>query len=671
MRSNSQIFTDNRSVHSHITFIKIHTAIYCRRTFSCVTMSIKRIFLKLKHILFKYVSIEDSKSSFKRVKTTKRFPKFLLAFVIAITLFGAFMLHWNNNPILVSRPFIYIEPFNSYFRHEHSSELKDWHDYAFIAMERNRTGPGERGTAVILTKEEEELSKPIIEEHHHNGFISDKISRERSVPDTRPVECQSRKYLADLPSTSVIIPFYNEILSTLTRTIHSVFNRSPPELLKEVILVNDHSDKDYCYGPLEEYLRDHFDMKKIKIIVMPVRSGLIWGRLAGARAATGDVLVFIDCHVEANVNWLPPLIDPIARNYRAVVSPIIEAIRALTYEYIRKTRGSRGAFNWHFTYIFLPLREQDRIDPAEPYETPIMLGGLFAISAKFFWELGGYDTGLEIWGGEQYELSFKVWLCGGVQYDTNCSRFGHIYRRRPFSQITEKSWYDRRNIKRVIETWMDDYKQYVYDRNPEKWNSIDAGDLTYVKAFREKLNCKPFKYFLEEIAPDLLERYPAIEPEPFASGMIKSEAYPNICIDTLGVNEGEAVGLYTCKNDKYRQSFQLRVNRDIRVDKTTPFMCLDVNNKKLTYYPCSFNQGSQYFRYDFETKQIICGGKSRNQCVEINKKEMKVFVTNCNKDLMTQKWTWDFMNETMLRDWGNYGHPIMDPEDLKEFTLSS
>lgn len=116
--------------------------------------------------------------------------------------------------------------------------------------------------------------------------------------------CANQKYLSELPTVSVVVPFYNEHLSTLLRTCWT--NRSPLELLTEVILVDDFSSKKFLGVELDQYMADH--LPKVKIVRLPERSGLIIARLAGAKVAIGDVLLFLDSHTEANTNWLPPLL---------------------------------------------------------------------------------------------------------------------------------------------------------------------------------------------------------------------------------------------------------------------------------------------------------------------------------------------------------------------------
>lgn len=42
------------------------------------------------------------------------------------------------------------------------------------------------------------------------------------------------------------------------------------------------------------------------------------------------------------------------------------------------------------------------------YRTPAFAGGLFSISKDYFYHIGSYDEEMEIWGGENIEMSFRV-----------------------------------------------------------------------------------------------------------------------------------------------------------------------------------------------------------------------------------------------------------------------
>jgi len=42
---------------------------------------------------------------------------------------------------------------------------------------------------------------------------------------------------------SVVVVFHNEGWSTLMRNVHTIIKRTPPEMLEEIVLVDDFSDK--------------------------------------------------------------------------------------------------------------------------------------------------------------------------------------------------------------------------------------------------------------------------------------------------------------------------------------------------------------------------------------------------------------------------------------------
>lgn len=233
--------------------------------------------------------------------------------------------------------------------------------------------------------------------YQFNNYVSNLISIERNLPDIRDAECLDIKYAENLPSTSVIIIFYNEAVSVLLRTVYSVLNRSNPELLKEVILVDDSSDfskltkktlelidnsnqqilfKGELGEVFEEYVKT---LCKVKIIRAEKRSGLIKARILGAVEATGDVLVFLDSHCEVTEGWLEPLLDPITRNPNVSTVPIVEIIDYETFELgnLGIEGLQAGGFDWDLNFAWNPIphHEQERRKrKIDPFRSPTMPG---------------------------------------------------------------------------------------------------------------------------------------------------------------------------------------------------------------------------------------------------------------------------------------------------------
>uniref|UniRef100_A0A2C9JJC3 Polypeptide N-acetylgalactosaminyltransferase n=1 Tax=Biomphalaria glabrata TaxID=6526 RepID=A0A2C9JJC3_BIOGL len=503
-------------------------------------------------------------------------------------------------------------------------------------------GPGEEGAAVVVSLEEKDEADRQTREYGFNMVASDKVAMNRTLPDTRMEECKYWHYPEDLPTASVILVFFNEGWSTLIRTVHSVINTSPPKLLKEVVLIDDGSEYDFLQGKLEEYIKQFNGL--VKLYRNGERLGLITARTRGAEHSTGDVIVFLDAHCECNKNWLPPLLARIRYDRTILAVPIVDGINwdNMAYYPVYDHHHHRGIFEWGFLYKegLVPQKVLDqRKHPSEPYHAPTHAGGLLAMDRAYFFELGAYDPGLKIWGGENYELAFKVWMCGGSSEWVPCSRVGHIYRgprtgggpKKPYP--VPKVPHSYANYLRVVEVWMEgEFKEYFYRREP--WlRGAPYGDVSAQLKMKEEKKCKSFRWFMENVAYDVYDKFPPLPPN-VAWGEIRHAGSDRKCWDTHNqpVNGGP-IGVYFCHSQGGNQRQLFRINEKGQLGLGERCI-MDENQDTLHIRYCDIQPEGPW---EFNKSLGQIRHKIVNKCVGTSKDD-RLHLQTCDSDNESQKW---------------------------------
>lgn len=529
-----------------------------------------------------------------------------------------------------------------------------WSGELEVAVHGPTTSYGEMGSAVDIKEEDLEGEQKAVfkkgwEDNAFNQYASDLVSLHRSLPDIRDSECMKHPFqIEGLPDTSIIIIFHNEAWSTLLRTVHSVLDRSHPSLLNQIILVDDFSDKDHLKEPLDAYMAK---LKKVVILRGPKRQGLIRARLMGAEIAQGQVLTFLDSHCEVTIGWLEPLLMRIAADKHTVVTPIIDVISdtSLAYHYTSARSTSVGGFDWSMQFNWQPIPEHEkkrRHSVADPIRSPTMAGGLFSIDKDFFNHLGAYDPGMDIWGAENLEMSFKIWMCGGVLEIVVCSHVGHIFRSRSPYKWRSGVNVLVKNTVRLAEVWMDDYKNIYYERINN--NLGNFGDVSERKALRQRLGCKSFDWYLHNIYPQQF-----LPNESLCNGEVRNRAMwhwqdlsnlMHLCLDsaTEPNNLKKPLNLWPCHNQGGNQQWFLDKQSRLRRDD----FCIGVKKASVVLVECKEEAVNQVWQF---TKLRQLRNKSSGDCLAIttssssSSSKNKVVMQTCKQSweghLNRQLWT--------------------------------
>ena len=255
-----------------------------------------------------------------------------------------------------------------------------------------------------LVAEPERISNVVL---RYLGVSLPELAPASPRPPDRAVRKPSRvrRRRATRASVSIVVVSHNEG-ENLPLTISGIRDTVPEAV--EVIVVDDRSTD---HSPALVNRDD------VRIVTTQERGGVVGARNAGARVATGDILVFADAHVDPAAGWLESLVTALGDPSVACAAPMITEMN-------HRHCGGFG-FTWNSPSLRMHWLRGPRKDV---HEVPFACGCLMVFRRDDFEGVGGFDAGLVRWGLEDAEIGLNLWRHGRATVVVPQARVAHLFR---------------------------------------------------------------------------------------------------------------------------------------------------------------------------------------------------------------------------------------------------
>lgn len=296
----------------------------------------------------------------------------------------------------------------------------------------------------------------------------------------------------DEPLVSVVIPVRNEG-ERLPAAVDSIVDHRSSRFPLQVVVVDDCSS-DGCCTSLPEIRFRQDDHVEVLVIRLPRWSGVPYARNVGAMASRASILFITDANVLFPPQWDVPVRNRIGPN-RALCATIADqgsSFRA----YGGMLHFPSMGFNWLG-------------DPAVfGGHAPLAPCAGTILPRELFRRLGGYDTGMPVYGAAEPEFSVRLWLSGAEIVHAPELVLTHWFRpsseRHPFLETIRLIqvhnylrfgliYLDRHNFSRVVEH----YTATAPELTRAALRRVLSGDVWHRREALWRTFCFGFEAFLK------------------------------------------------------------------------------------------------------------------------------------------------------------------------------